>query len=156
MKGDFKERRAQKRYVVIEDVSKIIKDLKSKDIMVDLSLKGAKILSLAPKKIGEITNFSITLPKELGSLEIKGKNVRSKMVKINKKNVFETGVLFEPLNDIDTATLRNYIGYLQRHKIILEGREKIKELLAATKKLKRNLLILKCSLEPKKESDTTQ
>ena len=150
------ERRTQKRYLILEDISKVIKDLKSGEFIIDLSLSGAKIVSLDPKRIGELTTFSIDLPNNLGKLEITGKNMRSKMVKFKKANIYETGIQFQDMSTIDKDSLGQYISYLERNKIVNEGREKIKELLNATKKLKKNLLILKCKMNPKEDKDTTQ
>lgn len=149
------EKRKNRRYVIVEDFSKIIKDLKSGEIVVDLSLSGAKIVSLDQKRIGETIDFTIDLPKSLGSLELKGKNIRSKILKIDKLNLYETGIEFEGLNQIDSTTLGRFIGHLEKEKILFEGRAKIKALLNATRKLKKNVLVLKCSLTPKKDSDTT-
>ena len=149
------EHRKNQRFVVIEDLTKVVKGLKSGEIIVDLSISGAKIISLEPKKIGESITFIVRLPHELGSIEIKGKNIRSKMVRFESLQLYETGIQFEGLSQIDEVTLKRFISFLERDKIISEGREKIKELLSATKKLKKNLLILKCNLKPKKENDTT-
>lgn len=151
-----KERRTQKRYLIVEDISKVIKDLKSGEIIIDLSLSGAKIISLDPKRIGESTTFNIELPEDMGKIELTGTNVRSKRLKFKKANVYETGIEFKEMSLIDKTSLGHYISYLERNKIVTEGREKIKELLNATKKLKKNLLILKCKMNPQEEKDTTQ
>jgi len=154
--SENKERRKSQRYVIIEDVNKILKDLKQGEIIVDLSLDGAKLLSIGPKKMNELFSFNIQLPDEMGVIDLNGKVARCKMHKFDGSVAYEIGVLFHDVDPVEKTVLGKYISYLERDKVLSEGKEKIKELLSATKKLKKNLLILKCSLNPPKKKDTTQ
>ncbi len=89
-----------------------------KQLIFNLSTKGALAAGAKPAQVGQPLFLVVTLPDRLAELKLAGKVRWVKKVGRSEGGLYLTGIQFEEQDEATAGTLKTYLQFLQRDRII--------------------------------------